>query len=116
MTRWSRWQDWTTVILGVALGVMPFITQTTGETTAAWTAYIMGTLIVLAGLWAASTEKPTGLESIPAILGVIVFIAPWALQFTQVTALAWSAWVVGAFVALTSSYELVVAQSESAPA
>jgi len=29
------------------------------------------------------------------VIGVLVFLAPWALGFTGLTALAWSAWIAG---------------------
>ena len=41
-----------------------------------------------------------GLELIPAVLAVILFVSPWAFGFTAVTALAWSAWIVAILVVL----------------
>jgi hypothetical protein len=32
------------------------------------------------------------------VIGVLVFLAPWALGFTGLTALAWSAWIAGILV------------------
>lgn len=37
-------------------------------------------------------KQAGGLELIPAVLALILFVSPWAFGFTAVTALAYSAW------------------------
>lgn len=100
MSAWRRWQDWVVVGLGVILFLTPFVFGETAMAVAASTAYILGVLIVLAGLLNATTRQPTGLEIIPAVLAVILFVSPWAFGFTAVTTLAWSAWIVAVLVVL----------------
>jgi SPW repeat-containing protein len=109
MRAWTRWQDWATMLLGIVLLATPFIFQTTAETTASWTAYVVGALLVGAGLWLASTEEPDGVvETIPLVLGAALFVAPWALSFTSVTMAAWMAWIVGGLTVINAAGELVV--------
>src|SRR5437899_3681800 len=100
MTAWRRWQDWVVVGLGVILFLTPFAFGEAAMAVAASTTYILGALIALAGLLNGATRQPTGLEIIPAVLAVVLFVSPWAFGFTAVTALAWSAWIVAILVVL----------------
>ncbi|TME58871.1 MAG: hypothetical protein E6I58_01130 [Chloroflexi bacterium] len=100
MSAWRRWQDWVVVGLGVVLFLTPFAFGETAMAVAASTTYILGVLIALAGLLNAATRQPTGLEIVPALLAVVLFVSPWAFGFTAVTALAWSAWIVAILVVL----------------
>lgn len=106
---WKRWQDWATVLLGVILVATPFVFQTTADVASSWTAYVMGALMIVVGLWAAAMEEPTaGIEGIPLILGIALFVAPWLLSFTNVPEIAWMAWIIAALLAVNSAAELLV--------
>jgi polyferredoxin len=80
----------------------PFVFAETSQTVAASTAYVLGVLIVLAGLLNAAMRQAGGLEVIPAALGVILFVSPWLFGFTAVTALAWSAWIIGILIVVVA--------------
>src|SRR5229473_3179232 len=100
MTTWRRWQDWVVVALGVVLLVTPFVFGQTSQTVAASAAYALGVLIVLGGLLNAAMREAGGLEIIPAVLAVILFVSPWAFGFTAVTALAYSAWIIAILIVI----------------
>jgi hypothetical protein len=100
MTAWKRWQDWSVVVLGAIMLVTPFVFGETSQSVAASAAYVLGALIALAGLGNAATSRPNGLEIVPAVLAVILFVSPWVFGFTAVTALAWSAWIVAILTVL----------------
>lgn len=101
-TAWKRWQDYATIILGVALFVSPFVFGDTSQATASTTAYILGALLVLSGLLAAAMREANTVEWIPVILGVVTFISPFVLGFTAVTAVAWAAYIVGVLAVLNA--------------
>ena len=101
MTTWRRWQDWVVVGLGVVLFVTPFIFGETANSVAASTTYVLGALIALAGVLNAAMKDAGGLELIPAVLAVILFVSPWAFGFSAVTGLAWAAWIIAILVVLT---------------
>jgi polyferredoxin len=98
MTAWKRWQDWAVVALGLVLLVTPFVFGDTSQTVAASSAYVLGVLIALSGVLNAAMKRAGGLEFIPAVLAVILFVSPWAFGFTAVTALAWSAWIIAILI------------------
>ena len=100
MTAWKRWQDWSVVVLGAILFVTPFVFAETSQTVAASAAYVLGVLIVAAGLLNAAMARAGGLEIIPAVLAVILFVSPWIFGFSGVTTLAWSAWIVAILIVL----------------
>ena len=100
MTSWKRWQDWSVVVLGAIMFLTPFVFGETSQTVAASAAYVLGVLLMLAGLGNAALAKAGGLEIIPAILAVVLFVSPWIFGFAAVTALAWSAWIVAILVVL----------------
>ncbi|HVC75070.1 MAG TPA: SPW repeat protein [Candidatus Micrarchaeaceae archaeon] len=99
-TTWRRWQYWGVVGLGVVTFVTPFVFGETSQGVAASAAYVLGVLLGLAGLRNAAVKDAGGLVMIPAVLAVILFVSPWALGFTAVTSLAWSAWIIGVLVVL----------------
>ena len=101
MTTWRRWQDWVVVGLGVVLFVTPLIFGETANSVAASPAYVLGALIALAGVLNAAMKDAGGLELIPAVLAVILFVSPWAFGFSAVTGLAWAAWIIAILVVLT---------------
>jgi hypothetical protein len=115
MTTWRRWQDWVVVGLGVVLFLTPFAFGAATTSTAAYTAYVLGVLLALAGLLNVAMKEAGGLELIPAVLAVILFISPWLFGFTAMTALAWSAWVIAILVVLAAG-SLFARQSRRATA
>jgi hydrogenase-4 membrane subunit HyfE len=113
MRAWSRWQDWGTILMGIVIFATPFIFEATAVTAAAWTAYIVGALLVGTGLWAASTEEPdTAIEVAPLLIGAALFVAPFVLSYTGTTAMAWMSWIIGALAFINSGLEYVVVRSQ----
>jgi VIT1/CCC1 family predicted Fe2+/Mn2+ transporter len=94
---WKRLQDWLTVVIGVLLFIAPFALGATANQAAPWTAKAGGVLLAVAGLWSLVKSSPTNhsAEWAEIVIGVLVFLAPWALGFPGLTALAWSAWIAG---------------------
>ena len=108
MTAWRRWQDYATIILGVALFLTPFVFSDTSQGTATTTAYILGVLLVIGGLLAAAMREANNVEYVPVILGVITFISPFLFGFTAVTAIPWAAWIVGVLTVASAASLLLV--------
>src|ERR1700730_9497419 len=111
MTAWKRWQDYATMIAGILLFVSPFAFGETSQGVAAYGAYVLGILLVLSGILAAAMRESGGVEVVPALLGVVPFISPWVLGFAGVTALAWTAWVLGIAVVVVAG-SLTLGRSE----
>ena len=111
MTSWKRWQDYATMVAGVLLFVSPFVFGETSQGVAAYGAYVLGILLVLSGILAAAMRESGGVELLPAVLGVITFVSPWVLGFAGITAIAWTAWVLGIVVVIIAG-SLLLGRSE----
>ncbi|HEY8681289.1 MAG TPA: SPW repeat protein [Candidatus Dormibacteraeota bacterium] len=102
MTAWRRWQDYATMIAGILLFVSPFVFGETSQGVAALGAYVLGVLLLVAGILAAAMPARRGIEIVPAVLGVVTFASPWVLGFAGITTIAWTAWVLGIVVVLAA--------------
>jgi hypothetical protein len=91
---------------GVLLFISPFVFGETTQGVAAATAYVLGVLLFLAGLLGEGVPKSRGVEIVPAVIGVVTFLAPWILGFAAVTGVAWAAWVLGIVALLAAGYRL----------
>jgi uncharacterized membrane protein HdeD (DUF308 family) len=92
---WKRWQDYATMVFGVLLFISPFAFGETSQQVATVSAYVLGVLLVLSGIAAASNreDRRSLILNAPGIVALVTFVAPFVLGFIGVTGIAWSAWV-----------------------
>ena len=93
MKRWTRWQDWVALIAGAYAALAPLWTETDRNTT--WTMVVLGVVTVVVSVWSLGMPEDRISEYIHALLGVLFFISPWVMQFTDLNAMAYTAWAVG---------------------
>ena len=91
----KRWQDYATMAIGVLLFVSPFVFGETSRGVAVPAAYVLGVLLVVAGIVAAVNSEPRRsiIVNAPGIAAVLAFLAPFVLGFEGVSGIAWTAWV-----------------------
>src|SRR5579859_7015202 len=107
-TAFKRWQDWAVVAIGVAVFVTPLVFGETSSSTAAYSAYLMGTLVAVVGLVSAFLANTSRIvEGIVTGLGVILFFTPWLFGFTAVAATSWVSWIAGVLVVGVSGIALL---------
>jgi len=95
MKAWTRWQDWTNLVLGAWLFVAPWALGTTADGASSWNAWIVGSLVVIVALWALAAPTSAAAEWSNAALGAWLIVAPFLLGFTGAAAAAWNAGIVG---------------------
>lgn len=93
MKRWTRWQDWVTLVAGVFAVLAPIWTET--ETSTTWTMVVLGVATAMVSLWSLARPEDRTSEYVHAILGVLFVIAPWVMQFTHLNAMSYTAWAIG---------------------
>jgi hypothetical protein len=103
---WKRWQDWATVVVGVLLFIAPFAFGAAGSA-AAWTAYIGGILLAVAGLWSVSSPTIRYTDWAEVVLGVLLILAPFVVGFAAMTAIAWSVWIAGILAVVLGGWVLL---------
>jgi hypothetical protein len=96
MRSWTRWQDWGTLIAGLYAALSPIWVSTTGEREALWTLVVLGALLALSSLYSLAQPGVVATEWLNALFGVLLFVAPWVLTYTDRTGASWTSWVVGA--------------------
>ena len=99
MAKWTRWQDWANVVLGVILIISPWVLGATGTNAILWGAVIGGVLIALVGLWALYQPEQTLPEWVNLVLGIWVVVSPWVLGYSGTTNAVWYDVIVGVLVA-----------------
>lgn len=106
---WTRPHDWAEVVLGV-VAALSFIWMDT-ENAATWTMVILGALVALDGLASLAMPGMVYGEYVQIVLGVLMFISPWVIGYTEFTGMSWSSWIIGALTAIVGGAALPVAQA-----
>ena len=90
MGAWKRWQDYATMVFGVLVAISPLVFGETAHHTATLGAYVLGALIVVAGIFAAYNPAPRRslFVNAPGVAAVITFIAAIVLLFSGATGIA----------------------------
>ncbi len=104
MGRKGRWADWAAILAGLALGVSWIWHGMYGFGGGAM--FVLGLGAIMASV--VSITRPGALSSEAGVLaiGVLVFVMPWPLGFTDLTAAAWTAWILGAVMVLLGAFGL----------
>lgn len=105
--RWSRWQDWLVVVVGVLAVLSPLWAVASAGATA--TLIVLGVLLTASAIW--SLVKPGSLASewVHMALGGLLVISPWIVGYSGEPVSAWSAWVLGALAVILGAAALPAA-------
>ena len=106
---WTRPHDWAEVVLGV-VAVLSFLWMDT-DNAAMWTMIVLGALVALDGLASLAVPGQVYGEGIQIVLGVLMFISPWVMTYTDMSGIAWSSWIIGGLTVIVGAAALPVAQA-----
>lgn len=73
------------------------------------TMIVLGVLLIIAGLWSLMMPKLTSMQWIVAILGALMFIAPWVIVYATHMGAAWTSWICGAIAVIVGLWGLAPA-------
>lgn len=104
---WTRPHDWAEVVLGV-VAVLSFLWVDT-DTKTMWTMIVLGALIALDGLVSLAMPGLIYGEGVQIVLGALLFVSPWVMSYTGLTAASWSAWILGGLTIIVGAAALPVA-------
>ncbi|HEV8163478.1 MAG TPA: SPW repeat protein [Actinomycetota bacterium] len=96
MRPWTRLQDWATLIAGLFAALSPIWVSATGERDGFWALIVLGVLLAIAALVSLSMPGVVATEWLTVLFGVLLFVAPWVLTYTERVGASWTSWVVGA--------------------
>lgn len=106
---WTRPHDWAEVVLGVVALLSPIWMDT--DNAAMWTMIVLGALVALDGLASLAAPGQVYSEGIQIVLGVLMFISPWVMSYTEFNGISWSSWIIGALTVIVGAAALPVAQA-----
>jgi SPW repeat len=100
MRPWTRLQDWGTLLAGLYAALSPIWVSTSGERDAFWALIVLGALLAVTALFSLGMPGVVATEWLTVLFGVLLFIAPWVLTYTDRVGASWTSWVVGAIAAM----------------
>lgn len=93
-----QWQDWVNLLLGIYLAVASLWTP--GAAQAWWIA--LGVIIAVLGLSALITASSKYAEYGLVAVGIVLMLSPWLGGYAVWGPAVWTAWIIGALVAILS--------------
>jgi uncharacterized membrane protein HdeD (DUF308 family) len=106
---WTRPHDWAEVVIGVVAALSPLWLSTSNA--AMWTMVILGALVAIDGLVSLGAPGVVYGEGIQIVLGVLLFIAPWVIGYTELNGASWTSWVAGALTIIAGAAAMPVANA-----
>lgn len=105
MKPWTRWQEWTMAVIGVLVVLSPLVVANTSQSTI--TVIVLGAAVALVSLFALVQPQQIGVtEWVTLVLGVLLFIAPWVMGYSDGITAAWVSWIGGAVTVIISALGL----------
>ena len=98
--------EWVNVVLGGWLFLSPWIFGFTGNAGAAWSAWIIGGVVLILAVWALS-DHGVWEDWVNALAALIGFFTPWFVKYTSLGSAAWNMWILAVaifVVALWAAY------------
>jgi uncharacterized membrane protein HdeD (DUF308 family) len=106
---WTRPYDWAEVVLGV-VALLSFLWTDTNDA-AVWTMVVLGALVAIDGLASLAVPGMVYGEYVQMVLGVLMFVSPWVMGYTELDGISWSSWIIGALTVIVGAAALPAAQA-----
>ena len=94
------------LIAGLYAAVSPIWVNTTGERDAFWALIVLGALLAITALVSLAMPGVVATEWLTVLFGVLLFVAPWVLTYTERTGASWTSWVVGAIAVVLGGFSV----------
>jgi hypothetical protein len=106
---WTRPHDWAEVVIGAVAALSPLWLST--DPAAVWTMAVLGALIALDGPISLAMPGVVYGEGIQIALGVLLFIAPWVMGYTESDGASWTSWIAGVLTVVAGAAAMPVANA-----
>ncbi|MCC2031100.1 SPW repeat domain-containing protein [Microbacterium allomyrinae] len=102
MKKWTRWEDWVAVGVGLVAAVSAFLMPQMGASMP-WM-LIVGILLIAAGVANLAMPGMVAMEYVQLALGAVLFLAPWFGGYAAMdSAAAWVCWIGGAVAVIVAA-------------
>jgi uncharacterized membrane protein HdeD (DUF308 family) len=102
-------QDIIPLVVGIYAALAPIWTTTNTKTT--WTMIVLGAVTAVLALVEMFRPDMMSVEGLMAVMGVLFFVAPWVMGFSDLRGMAWTAWIAGIITAAIGAADLQVTRS-----
>jgi hypothetical protein len=93
MKKWTRWQDWVAVAVGLYVALSTLWVAPAGASIALM--LVLGILLIASGVWNLARPGMVAMEWVQGAFGVLLFISPWVGMYSTQTGAAWTSWICG---------------------
>jgi hypothetical protein len=103
MTRWTRWEDWVAVAVGLVVAGSTFFMAPVGASMV-WM-LVLGILLIASGIVNLAMPGLVATEYVQLGLGALLFLAPWIGGFARAMEFgpAWMCWIGGAVAVIVAA-------------
>lgn len=102
MNKWTRWEDWVAVVVGLVAAVAALLMPPMGASMP-WM-LIVGILLIVAGVMNLAMPGMVAMEYVQLALGAVLFVAPWLGGYADMSSTAaWICWIGGAVAVIVAA-------------
>ncbi|MBT2500826.1 SPW repeat protein [Agromyces sp. ISL-38] len=102
MKKWTRWEDWVAVVVGLAVALSALFVPPMGASVAMMVS--LGILLIISGLVNLASPGLVAMEYVQGVLGLLLIISPWIGGYAGTSdAAAWVSWIGGAVVVIVAA-------------
>lgn len=103
MKKWTRWEDWVAVAVGLVVAISAMFLPTMGASVAIMVT--LGILLIVSGLVNLARPGLVAMEYVQGVLGLLLIISPWVGGYADAMTFgpAWMSWIGGAVVVIVAA-------------
>ena len=112
MRKWTHPQGLAALVAGIYAALSPIWTTTPTDNKAQYTMIALGVVTAAVALFSLARPDRIASEGLIGLLGVLFVLSPWVMGFTDFTALARTAWIVGVVALLAGAADVQMTRAE----
>ena len=115
MSAMRKFLDGVVIVLGLWLIVSAPLLLSAEHGLAMGCLIVLGLVIIGFSFWGETAPKNSAPEVLNIFVGLLVFVSPWLLSFTDVVNAAWNAWIIGIAMVVLEAFAVPRAMMERTP-
>lgn len=92
---WTRWQDWATLVIGIACLCGPLFVHLVPYSDPKATITTLGIVLAFTSLASLGAPQSVSVEWIHVVIGALLAAAPWLVGYAADAGAAWLSWIAG---------------------
>lgn len=103
MKKWTRWEDWVAIVVGLVVALSTIFLTPAGASVPIMVT--LGVLLIVSGVVNLWRPGLVAMEYVQGGLGILLFIAPWVGGYAGSASMgaAWMSWIGGAIAVIVAA-------------